>query len=726
LQSLKVKNKKTKSNMHGNSEQHNEGVRVSDSDGDSDDDGASDEGGDERDMERDNQLQQQNDVHHETAVMPKKKHNVDNIKKGKMSTEERISYGESVLLQLESSNLKFEKKYIARVQRWIEETRRKSYRRQDKNKSRMHSKLNKLEEKCTLFKLFIQREQNDILDKLLRQLESISSSRSKQEGYEARVSQLEVRDATAQEQFKNLIHKNKKLCDLFRKTLGSQYTDIADSESSSGSDVGGYMSSCDESESESESGRESGEGVSDNTRSVDGRDGDGGGYSDHDILADEWSYVGKRSNKPRSGSSSSSSSSSHSRPFTHRSNQRMQSSSSLSSSTPLSSMNHDPLSRKPTSQSQHQHTKNKTSQPNSPENANDVAVASSSVEGSDKSKSDTDTDSDSMDDFIASDDDHFCKYSKVKKSIGGTSNGAAGHHKRAASTGEVTHSRLNGSDSKGRGAGISSGFIIDANTRPNEDASIFGHNKRPSLHHQDKDTDSFDDKIQKVFNIFDDSQSLSSMCLISCDLLFSSELSSSSSTRTTSPLPQANASATYIAQQEYLQSLEHTHCTEAYIQSQACLKAMMDRATSEVNIQSGDVLMDVIHELFSLLASSFLSQGSSNNPTADATVIYQQLCALEVIWIQYACQSSQYCHYFLEECEQLEVFIVASSQFSEKFLKFNLFALLRRKALWLKVGMHYAARAVEKDLSGSGDSRGVMKMLVASERKIWAQVFLGK
>ena len=129
---------------------------------------------------------------------------------GKMKPNEKIAHAELVLDELLRSNSELKRKFIGRVSRWVEQKRHRD------NPSHMHSKLQKLEKECEMYKVKVQREQNDVLDKLFRDFE-----RHKEKSHLAsRILTLEVADATAQEEFKTLVQDCKRKFDQFPDIVG--------------------------------------------------------------------------------------------------------------------------------------------------------------------------------------------------------------------------------------------------------------------------------------------------------------------------------------------------------------------------------------------------------------------------------------------------------------------------------------------------------------------------
>ena len=283
-------------------------------------------------------------------------------------------------------------------------------------------------------------------------------------------------------------------------------------------------------------------------------------------------------------------------------------------------------------------------------------------------------------------------------------------------------------------------------------ASISRVHSQSKRRHQRTDTETLDDQLIKVFLLFD-ADTDTPIRPLSFDLLFSCSTSSTPATATSPgdiPHHQTTTSAGQPCRQSPSSPL-HARCYQT--QAQDCLETMMDEAKTYVDLQCGDVLIEVMEELFIHLAASFRSQISSSSrstlpaassgwchwkqtenaptPIPTPTPIFQQLFVVEALWIQYACQDLKYCRIFLEQCENLEFLIISSPQFCEKLLKFNLFAFLRRKALWLKLGLHCASATDRADGSGSGSHGSgshdffLLQLLVMSEEKLWTQVFLG-
>ena len=571
---------------------------------------------------------------------------ISNEKKKNMSLEEKISFCESILGQLKKSNKAFEKNYINRVQKWIDEFKRVTGLR--KGKSVMHSKLNHLETKCTKFKLLIQRELNDVLDRHLRKFENIK--RSSKEEYGGRIALLEVQDAAAQEKFKVLIERNKQVCEVLRSTLGSQYTDIADSESSSDSDSVRIRRSEREIESDSDSDSGSdGDSESDiNLLNHEGRKGKSSGGMSSDM------YI--RRHRPKK--------------------------SSYQFSAPASNS----------------HSRSKSSSNDSGADKNIISVSSQGLpsEVIDMVSSADDSDhndnySDSMDDFIDSDDDHFCKYSKVKK-----------------------HSMLNG---PGKSKEFRGGSSRNTNTPiVHERAGSICEVEPPFLENRTKfsqhsDCDSFDDKLKKLLHIFDSEDTNMTFLPLRHDMLFSC---CSTNIGGFPPLWGNSTDNSY--------SIEFDKAISTRSAAQGYLTSIIEKAKNEVDIQNGNVLTTVIHELFSNLTSSFMSQVAGDSFSIE--ILHQQLFALDALWTQHCCQQLSCCKSFLKESEQLEVCIIMSPLFTEN-VQFNLFTLLRRKAMWIKIGMHCASRTVFYE-GDTAESSEMLKVLMFTENKLFSQVFLGK
>ena len=138
-------------------------------------------------------------------------------------------------------------------------------------------------------------------------------------------------------------------------------------------------------------------------------------------------------------------------------------------------------------------------------------------------------------------------------------------------------------------------------------------------------------------------------------------------------------------------------------------------AKSEVNLQTGDVLEHVINELFCQLQSLYCYQ--QELPSTDETVndaICHLLYALDLVWIKYAMKQSSCCQYFLTRCADFETFVIASPLLCVKGLKFSLFRLLRRKALWLK---HACTE---------NNSEDTMTLVNDAKAKLWMFILLGK
>ena len=174
---------------------------------------------------------------------------------------------------------------------------------------------------------------------------------------------------------------------------------------------------------------------------------------------------------------------------------------------------------------------------------------------------------------------------------------------------------------------------------------------------------------------------------------------------------------------DYSKSTLHSKCLTSFEQSQKSLELMFCDAKNEVDIQKGDVVVNVIRDMFISLHDLFLEQVNEENTSA---VFCLYLYNIDLLWTQYTWRNFDYCLIFFQECDHLESLIITSPLFHIKSCAVNLFTLLRRKALWLNVGRQYLTTIFENENVPPIEYVNISHLFHHVEEKLWAQIFAGE